>query len=442
MITIHPGSTIALLGRSESLCLMTCPSKNMSTIMLSTLCRFEVTGADGSCAKLSDLIVSLDDDYPLIKSLYVWKDGQNQTIDWGKVKSIDFDAGRILVEEKCEARPATHAPDEVLLKDEIMDALVIDLVNRRAMRANDLCLSEEDGELRLYAVDGSANALFHRLSRGLLGRTRDDEQTDWKQIEFLRGNPRAVGESASYHRRITRLQPAEIARLSEALPYLHAAELLMLLPDSVAADVLEAMTDQRELQVFEELDEDQARRLLALMAPDAAADLVGKLPLETMKRHLDNLPALQSERIIALLRYPKSLVGGVMTNDIVFVSAKLTVEEALEALRERLKEPDFIYFIYIVDDDKTKRLRGVISLRDLIIADKNQRLEELMNPFLTLLSPFELARTAADTVLYSHLAALPVVGKDRRILGAMTVDAAVEQAAPRSWSVQAPKVFS
>jgi CBS domain-containing protein len=414
----------------------------MSTIMLSTLSRYEVTGEDGRCAKLSDLSVSLDEDYPIVKSLSVWKDGQNLALDWSNVKSLDHGAKKILVGEKCETRPATHAPDEVLLQDEVMDALVIDLTDRRAMRANDLRLDEEDGVLRLCAVDGSAGALFHRLSRGVFGRTRVEDQTDWKQIEFLRGNPHAVGESASYHRRITRLQPAEIARLSEALPYLHAAELLMLLPDPVAADVLEAMSDQRELQVFEELDEDQGRRLLALMAPDAAADLVGKLPLETMQRHLDNLPALQSERIITLLRYPKALVGGVMTNDIVFVSSKLTVEEALESLRERLKEPDFIYFIYLVDDDRTQRLRGVISLRDLIIADKNQRLEELMNPFLTLLSPFELARTAADKVLNSHLAALPVVGKDRRIIGAMTVDAAVAQAAPRSWSAQAPKVFS
>jgi magnesium transporter len=422
--------------------LATCPPKNMSTIMLSTLCRFEVADAGGRSAKLSDLSVSLDEDYPPIKSLSVWKDGQHQLIAWDKVKSIDFAAGKILVGDQRDAQPATQAPDKVLLKDEIMDALVIDLEDRRTMRANDLRLDGEDGRLRLSAVDGSASALFHRLSRGLLGRTRDDEQTDWKQIEFLRGDPRAVSGSASYHRRITRLQPAEIARLSEALPYLHAAELLMLLPDPVAADVLEAMTNHRELQVFEELDEDHGRRLLALMAPDSAADLLGGVPLDQAKRHLEALPASRSERIIELLRYPKELVGGVMTNDVVIAPARLTVEEAFESLRERLKEPDFIYFIYIVDDDAARRLLGVISLRDLIVADKKQRLEDIMNPFLTLLSPLELARVAADKVINSHLAALPVVGNDGRILGAMTIDAAVAQAAPRSWSTLAPKVFS
>lgn len=167
VITNHPGSTIALLDQSERLYMPKRPPTNMSTIMLSTLCRYEVTGEDGKCAKLSDLSVSLDEDYPLVKSLSVWKDGQNLALDWSDVKSLDYDAKKILVEKKCETRSATHAPDEVLLKDEVLDALVIDLTERRAMRANDLRLDEEDGELRLSAVDGSASALFHRLSRGV-----------------------------------------------------------------------------------------------------------------------------------------------------------------------------------------------------------------------------------------------------------------------------------
>jgi Mg/Co/Ni transporter MgtE len=68
--------------------------------------------------------------------------------------------------------------------------------------------------------------------------------------------------------------------------------------------------------------------------------------------------------------------------------------------------------------------------------------EELMNLYLILLHPLDSARAAAYRVLTSHLAALPVVGEEGRLLGVVTVDAAVAQVAPPSWRGQAPRIFS
>jgi Mg/Co/Ni transporter MgtE len=266
--------------------------------------------------------------------------------------------------------------------------------------------------------------------------------SDWKYIEFLRGDPHAVRAGAGYHRRITRLPSGEIAHLTDPLPYLHAAELLTLLPDPIAADTLEALTPERQLQVFEELDEDQGLRLLELMAPDIAADLVSYLNPPTARRYLNQLSPRQSERIIELLRYPEDTVGGIMTNDIISVPARVTVQEARQILQNQLRGPDFVYFIYVVEDEETRRLRGMLTLRNLLIAEEERRIEELMNSYLVILHPFESARAAAYRVINSHLAALPVVGPEGRLLGVVTVDAAVTQVAPQSWSTQAPRVFS
>jgi Mg/Co/Ni transporter MgtE len=266
--------------------------------------------------------------------------------------------------------------------------------------------------------------------------------SDWKYIEFLRGDPHAVKAGAGYHRRITRLPSGDIAHLTDPLPYLHAAELLILLPDPIAADTLEACTAERQLQVFEELDEDQGLRLLELMAPDIAADLVSRLNTHIARRYLNHLSQRQSERIIELLRYPEDTVGGIMTNDIISVPARMTVQEARRTLQDRLRGPDFVYFIYIVEDEETRRLRGALTLRDLLIAEEERLVEEIMNPYLVTLHPFEPARVAAYRIINSHLAALPVVGQEGRLLGVVTVDAAVAQVAPQSWSGQAPRVFS
>ncbi|MBA3601558.1 MAG: hypothetical protein H0W45_10050, partial [Acidobacteria bacterium] len=163
------------------------------------------------------------------------------------------------------------------------------------------------------------NAILRRISFGLYNYVGEKGLYDWKYVEFLRGNPQAVKNGAGYHLRITRMSAGEIAQISSFVPYLHAAELLTLLPDPQAAKVLELMPGERQLQVFEELEEKQAVSLLGMMAPDAAADLIGRLQTDSMKRLLEKLPRAQSQRIVELLRYPEDTVGGMMTNDIVYL---------------------------------------------------------------------------------------------------------------------------
>src|SRR5919108_469537 len=95
-----------------------------------------------------------------------------------------------------------------------------------------------------------------------------------------------VPSGAGAHLRVARLQPGEIAQLAAAVPYLHAAELLKLLPDPLATRTLELMSPERQLQVFEELDEEEATKMLALMSPDDAADLLGRLDAGAARRFL------------------------------------------------------------------------------------------------------------------------------------------------------------
>ena len=415
-------------------------------VMLSQLRRFVLNDEQGRQAKLADLAVALlDADYPPVTNLLFYKTHRKRRLlPWSQVKTIDFQGQKI---EVIDLETSEKASSESLVKkvwvgDDILDALILDLQNRRTTRANDLSLELEGDRLLLRAADTSVGAILRRLTSGRYGRVAKDALYDWKYVEFLRGDPDAVRNGEGYHLRIARLPPGEIARLTDMLPYLHAAELITLLPDTKAVDVLEALSPERQLQVFEELEEKQALGLLQLMAPDIATDLVGRLQTRTMRRYLERLPKKQAERIIELLRYPEDTVGGIMTNDVVFVPANLTVAKARQSLRKRLKEPDFVYFIYVVDDEKARTLRGLISLRDLITADDEQPLEEVMDPYVSTLSPLGSAKEAAYRVLHSHLAALPVVGEKRELLGLVTVDAAVAQVAPRSWSSLAPRIFS
>ncbi|HSL47030.1 MAG TPA: CBS domain-containing protein [Anaerolineales bacterium] len=412
--------------------------------MLSELLHFRVVDGQGKKTAFADLAVSpLDTDYPVVTHLIYRENHRSEgVLPWKNVKAIDRAHREIKVESYDQAQTMDNIGQAVRLRHNVLDALIINLQNRRVTRANDLWLAEDAGELRLSAADTGARAILRRLTRWRFRGIDRRTLYDWKYIEFLRGDPQAVRAGAEYHHRIVRLPPGEIAHLTAAMPYLHAAELLELLPEQLAADTLEVMSPERQLQVFEELDEKRAVNLLKLMAPDLAADLVGHLNTRQARRYLNQLPKEAGGRIVELLRYPENTVGGIMANDMVTVSPNLKVSEARDTLREKLKEPDFVYFLYVVEDGSPRRLKGVVTLRQFLVAEDDQTLEEIMNPYLITLSPWDSPQQAAYRLLNSQLAALPVVGAEGELLGTVTIDAAVAQVAPRSWRTQAPRVFS
>ncbi|MGE5601503.1 MAG: magnesium transporter MgtE N-terminal domain-containing protein [Nitrososphaerales archaeon] len=419
--------------------------------MLSALLRYMLVDEQQREARLYDLAVDLSaGDYPPLTDALVRQSRGRGLLRLPVPANVAADRHRrrLCVEDLAAA--AAPDPDwlaqAVLLKRDILDAMVVDLRERMAYRANDLWIEEKDGRYVLTAVDVSFRAIIRRVSRGRIGDAPPRLLHDWRTTEFLRGDPLAAEAGRDYHRLIGRLPAGEIANLADALPYLHAAELLMLLPDAKAADTLESMMPERQLQVFEELADSRARRLLSLMRPDIVADLLGRLEKDEARYWLEHMPALQYGRVLALLRYPEDTAGGIMTNDLIALPAGVQAGAALGELRRKLGTPDFINFIhivYVVDNPSDRRLQGVLSLRDLLVADEGKPLEEIMDPYVVALQPNEPAVKAARSVIENGLPALPVLGEAGELVGAVTVDAALTFATPAGWGRrQAPRLFS
>ena len=411
-------------------------------VMLTEALRFDITDERGQRAKVTDLCIALlDDDYPPVTHILFSQEDELRQIDWTEVSAVEPRSRRFLVRDLSTARPVT-ADNDVLLKRDILDALILDLMNSRTTRVCDLLLEEEDGALRVKAADAGLSAMLRRVTRGHFGRVDKDSLFDWKYVEFLRGDPQAVSNGAGYRLRINRLPAGEIARLADYVPYLHAAELVKLLPDEKAADVLEAMSVERQLQVIEELPAKQAVNLLSLMSPDLATDLIGRLQVDTMRRYVGMMPEKYRNRVIELLRYPENSVGGVMINDIICLPADLTCAEAKQQLQNRMKDVDFTSVIFLVDDEVSGKLRGAVQLRDLLTAEDDQKMEDIMDPYLKVLDPYEDAGEAAHRIVDGQLSAMPVTNTDGKLIGAMTIDAAISRLIPPTSNLQTLRVFS
>ncbi len=410
--------------------------------MFSALRRFRVHDEHGAEATLRDLAVDLSaHDYPPVTHVVM----RNKHLRWEQaVDRIDWRRRRIHVLDLDEAVAIDDDPLEkdALLDRDVLDALLLDLPNRQTVRANDLWLEGDEKVLELRAADIGAWAVLRRLGGGRFEPSDKHGLLDWRHVEFLRGDPAAARSGSDYHRRVSSLQPAEVARLLDAMPYLHAAELLELLDESLAADALEVMQPERQVQVFEEFEEQRRTRLLVLMAPEHAADLLAGLGPERARANLEALPEEPRQAIVDLLRYPEDSAGGIMTNDLVLVEARLRVDEARDALRDRLHNPDFVYYVYVVDNLAERQLKGVVTLRDLLVAEPTTRLRDVMQRAVATLEPLMSASDAAYRVADQHLAALPVVDKNGRIVGAVTADAALLQIAPSSMSGLEPRVFT
>jgi hypothetical protein len=410
--------------------------------MLTEVLRFQVVDEKGRRSSLSDLSIALlDDDYPPVTAVCFANAGNEKELAWAEVTSIDLGSEQIRVTD-LDKTTAASGLNDVWLRRDILDSLVLDLLGRRTTRVSDMLLEKENGSLRLKGADVGLRAMLRRVFRGRWFRTPRRDLFDWRYVEYLRGDPNTVHNGAGYRLRINRLRAGEIARLADYIPYLHAAELLKLLPDDKAAKVLEAMPLDRQVQVIEELDEEQAIKLFCKMSPDSATDLVGRLELATMRRYLNLMPAKCRDLIVELLCFPEDSVGGAMTNDIISLPSNMTCREAKKRVEQILEDVDFSGVVFVVDDDNGQILRGSINLRELLAADDSQHLQDIMDPYLQTLTPFDSANSASYRMVGGQLPAMPVINTHGELIGAMTVEAAIARLLPSNTNFQRLRVFT
>jgi magnesium transporter len=176
------------------------------------------------------------------------------------------------------------------------------------------------------------------------------------------------------------------------------------------------------------------------MSADLATDLVGRLEMTKMRRCVALMPEKCRNQIVELLRYPKDSVGGAMTNDIIRLPLNITCEEAQTTVQKNADEVRFTSVIFVVDEDR--QLRGSINLRELLAADGAQTLEELMDPYMQTLGAFQNSVEAAYRIVSGQLPAMPVIDASGRLIGAMTVEAAIARLVPATSGLQNLRVFA
>jgi magnesium transporter len=393
-------------------------------------------------ATIKDVIVRLgEEDHPPVKGFVARYRRRDFFLSRWRIAEFG-DQGARLNSDILDLRPFARREGEVLLARDVLDKQLIDVDGKRVVRVNDVQLIEAGNDFRVTGADVSLQGLWRRLMpAGFVGSKRAVEVIDWADVGYLATDAATVQLKSSSDK-LARLHPVEIARLAEALSYHQGAEVVESLDDETAAETLEEMHAETQARIIADMDEERAADILEWMSPDEAADVLGDLPEEKAEDLLNRMEGEEQADVAELLPYEDDTAGGLMTTEFVTLPRDLTVGEALARLREMAETPNMIYYLYVVEDEESWKLVGVIALRSLILADPESPLEAVMREEFQTARPDDRAEDVAHKIAEYNLLALPVLDETGDILGIVTVDDAMEMLLPKGWRQRVPRLFA
>jgi len=345
---------------------------------------------------------------------------------------------------KLDLTPFERREGEVLLGKDVLDNQLIDVDGKRVVRVNDVQLIETGEAWRVAGADVSLQGFVRRLMpKGFYGADRPVELLDWADVGYLATDTATVTvQLKSSKDKLSRLHPVEIAQLAETLSPIHRTEVVESLDDETAADTLEEMSTEAQARILEEMDEERAADILEEMSPDDAVDVLDEMDEEKAQELFDLMEDEEKADVAELMPYDHDTAGGLMTTEFVVFPKDLTVGETIAGLREMAETPNMIYYLYVVEEEGSWKICGLISLRSLILADPTRRLEEVMRSEFRFVHPSESAEEVAQTISEYNLLALPVVDDEGDIAGIVTVDDAMEILLPKNLQRRLPRLFS
>ena len=221
-----------------------------------------------------------------------------------------------------------------------------------------------------------------------------------------------------------RAAPREIAAELSRLGAVERATRFRLLDKDTAAAVFDALGAWRQRELLDDLRNRQVLELVEAMEPDDRVRLLDEMPAEVARRLLAGLSGRERELTDLLLGYPPESAGRIMSPEYLELRPEATAQEALELIRERGVGLETLLVLPV--RDHALRLDGVILLTDLVREQPDARVAEIVDVSYPAVGAREDQEVVARLMRDRDLVAVPVVDDERRLLGIVTVDDAME----------------
>ena len=197
-----------------------------------------------------------------------------------------------------------------------------------------------------------------------------------------------------------------------------------LLPKELASDVFAEMEPELQSKLIDAFSDKELGEVLGDMFLDDTVDVIEEMPANVVKRILKNVDGDTRKQINQILNYPEDSAGSLMTTEYVDLRPAMTVREAFDHIRQTGVDKETIYICYIIGP--TRKLLGLVSVRELLLATPDTVLRDMMETNIISVTTLDDREDVANLFTRYDFTALPVVDRENRLVGIVTVDDAID----------------
>ena len=223
---------------------------------------------------------------------------------------------------------------------------------------------------------------------------------------------------------LSEMNPADIAQIFEDIPEREQPVIFRILPKEIAADVFVEMDPEMQEFLIGAFSDKELREVVDELFMDDTVDLIDEMPATVAKRILMQTDAKTRRMINQLLAYPDDSAGSIMTTEYIDLKRNMTVEMAFDRIRKVGVNTETIYTCYVID--QSRRLVGIVSVKDLLLNEKDKKIGDIMDENIIFANTLDDKEEVAGLFEKYDFLAIPVVDKENRLVGIVTVDDAID----------------
>jgi len=400
--------------------------KNTRYLFLSEIIDKKVQTRSGvTIGRLRDLIFKDEPNYAEVTSLIVerplgrppWK------VPW--TNAIDVTSQRTVVEDPPEGRypEIKHGEDHLVLRDKVLDKRILDIEGFDVELVYDIQLLLVERSLFVVGADVGRQAFFRRLGLGRIARlflnnTSKEDIIPWRYVQSLPAD--LTSTKGDVKLTITReglkdIHPEDLADILEELSHEERTHIFNALDHEVAADALEATEPRVQREILASTSADRAAKIFEHLSPVQIADILAILPRDDSEEFLKTLRSDVASKVQLLLAEHDVPASTLAMHCFLGFPGDLKVEDAFTRFREEARHCDVTMYIYVVDEKL--RVRGVVDIKELLQADPEARLKDIMTKKVVTVAPNTM-RTEVESLFRKYrFRAIPIVEKSKKIVG-------------------------
>jgi len=397
-----------------------------TTYFLTDIIGTHVFLGDKKIGTLSDLVIVDGDKIAEVTNLYVTRPYGYPPliIPWEKVKVMTV--REIVVDiEDIEKYVGEPSEGSILLKDYVLDKKVLDIEGKEVEVVYDVKMIFRNNKLFVSEVDLSRDTFFKRLRmKRVVTILKTPEVTGkngaipWAYVQPL---PSTISSFKGDVRlkilkeKIADIQPVDLADILEELDHEQRLVLFRQLGIEHASDTLEEINPNVQRELISSLEKEHVAQLINEMTPGQAADVLAILPWWDVKAILKLLEKSKAKKIEAIINFHEEKIINFATVRYIKIPPDILVGQAQDSYPQLAKNKVVIMYLYVVDEQN--HLLGVIDIKEILKADDNVFVKDVMVEDVICLKPENTLKEAADLFVRYGFRAIPVTDDENRLVG-------------------------